>query len=381
MRTRAFCAHYLQAKCPGAEFMFNSGVILFDKSMQHTLFDAKYFHKYKYVMYFYDQAYFNAMVAGHNIKVFDLGVSFNRVGSTITARPKRQVWLTGIRNKQACMPHMTRAVHNRVRTAKKFDKVYKAALQNSTMSCKYECGDFGCWVPGGPLPKPTKPKPVKLYRLSAKNSKLQPDWPTVAEEADSNSIGAEDPDSDSPPVDPDGDVPTVEADNQDEVPSGVETTTHDAALWHVLHGPTSGQDRSITTCDGEEVYHGRSKLAVLTISHRLDSAGGPREHVAITAKYMKLYAAKVGADFHVIDTLCVESAAPMMSAKALNISFSKATKLYNRVSGAALARMQKLLVGMFLNLYERILLLDDTVMIHPSAPDLFKTVPKGMLGE
>ena len=142
--------------------MFNSGVMLFDKSLKDSLFDARYFHKYKYVMYFYDQAYFNAMVAAHNIPVFDLGVSFNRVGSTITAKPKRQVWLTGIRNKDACMPHMTRAVRNRVRTAKKFDKVYQRAMHNSSMPCKYECGQFGCWIPGGPLPKPDKIMNISL---------------------------------------------------------------------------------------------------------------------------------------------------------------------------------------------------------------------------
>ena len=380
MRMRAFCAHYLHAKCPGADFMFNSGVMLFDKSMQQKLFDARFFHKYKYVMYFYDQAYFNAMVAGHNLKVFDLGVSFNRVGSTITAKPKRQIWLTGLRNKQVCMPHMTRAVHNRVRTAKKFDKVYQAALHNSSMTCKYECGEFGCWVPGGPLPKPTKPKLIKLYSLDAGASKVQMDLGGHPEE-DADLALVEDPDGDSPPGDPDGDAPTLETENHDEGTDAVEpTTTHDAPLWHVLNGPPMIKNRTLVTCDGEEVYIGRSKLAILTISHRTDGNGGPREHVTITAKYMKLYAAKVGADFHVIDTLCVESTAPMMSSKALNISFAQAAKLYNRVTGPALARMQKLLVGMFLQLYDRVLLLDDTVMIHPQAPDLFKTVPVGMLG-
>lgn len=101
----------------------------------------------------------------------------------------------------------------------------------------------------------------------------------------------------------------------------------------------------------------------------------------VVSKYMKMYALRVGADFHVLETLCAEDVAPTLSAQALNLSLAKAQDLYVQVSSPALARMQKLLVGTFLQLYDRVLLLDDTVMIHPRTPDLFKIVPLGWLGK
>lgn len=168
-RVRWFCAHYLRAKCFGLHNIFNSGVMLFDKSMQRTLFDPHYFHRYRYVSGFFDQAYFNAMMAGHGIKFFDLGVSFNQVGSLIKAKKREQVQITGLVNEEVCFPHMTRAIPNRATVAKLFERMYKKVINaGGTPSCKYECGDYGCWVPGGPLPKPLAPLNITTVPIKKK---------------------------------------------------------------------------------------------------------------------------------------------------------------------------------------------------------------------
>ena len=155
--TRRFCAHYLRMKCDHMNNMFNSGVMLFDKSLQSSLFDARYFHKYSYVGGFYDQAYFNAMLVNHNIKIYDLGLSFNVVGSLIKSRKADQKRVFGLTNEQICMPHMTRMIKHRMATAKMFDAIYKRTIRTGKPMCKYQCGEYGCWVPRGPLPKPKKP--------------------------------------------------------------------------------------------------------------------------------------------------------------------------------------------------------------------------------
>ena len=167
-RVRWFCAHYLRAKCYGLNDIFNSGVMLFDKSMKHTLFNPHYFHRYRYVSGFFDQAYFNAMMAGHKIKFFDLGVSFNQVGSLIKAKPKEQKKITGLVNEEVCFPHMTRAIPNRAWVAKFFERMYKKAANAGKPYCKYECGDYGCWVPKGPLPKPLAPLNITTVPIQKK---------------------------------------------------------------------------------------------------------------------------------------------------------------------------------------------------------------------
>ena len=155
--TRKFCSHYLRLKCDHMDNMFNSGVMLFDKSLKSSLFDARYFHKYTYVGGFYDQAYFNAMLVQHRLKFFDLGLSFNIVGSLIKTRKADQKRIFGLTNEQVCMPHMTRMIKHRVAQAKVFENIYRRSIRTGRPRCKYQCGEYGCWVPHGSLPKPKKP--------------------------------------------------------------------------------------------------------------------------------------------------------------------------------------------------------------------------------
>ena len=103
----------------------------------------------------------------------------------------------------------------------------------------------------------------------------------------------------------------------------------------------------------------RAPNAVVTLSL------GNRPFVQHTRPLMAAYAARIGADFH-----CVESKE--------HASLRSARQIAN---GSAALRFLKLpLLSHFLKRYSRVLYMDDDVLIGPAMPDLFARVPPSSLG-
>ena len=90
-----------------------------------------------------------------------------------------------------------------------------------------------------------------------------------------------------------------------------------------------------------------NKYLIITVSL------GHRPWFNRVKKLMKLYSIKCGCDFHVIN---------------------------NNFQGDINSRIRKLEIVDFLDKYERILYLDDTVIINPNSPNIFNIVPENKIG-
>ena len=90
-----------------------------------------------------------------------------------------------------------------------------------------------------------------------------------------------------------------------------------------------------------------NKLLIVTISL------GNRPWFKRVKKLMKLYAKKCGTDFHIIN---------------------------DNYQGDMQSRIRKLDIGNFLDKYDRVLFLDDTVIINPHSPNIFNIVPYNKIG-
>ena len=121
------------------------------------------------------------------------------------------------------------------------------------------------------------------------------------------------------------------------------------------------------------------RLAVVTLSV------GTRPHFhAHTRPAMAAYAAKVGADFIALPT-GINDVLANLGMQKVSVRFEKL--MIGRLLGdSALPQQVEFLGGgnatsrRLSHGYDRVLWLDDSVMIHPDAPDVFKIVPKTMLG-
>lgn len=93
---------------------------------------------------------------------------------------------------------------------------------------------------------------------------------------------------------------------------------------------------------------------------------GARPFVQITRPLMEAYAAKVGADLHVVDSLehvALREHKARLTAAPLMLRFLKLP-----------------LLDHFLGRYWQVLYLDDDTLVGPRTPDLFAAVPCGELG-
>lgn len=93
---------------------------------------------------------------------------------------------------------------------------------------------------------------------------------------------------------------------------------------------------------------------------------GARPFVQITRPLMEVYAAKVGADFHVVDSqehVALREHKARLTAAPLMLRFLKLP-----------------LLDHFLGRYWQVLYLDDDTLVGPRTPDLFAAVPCGELG-
>ena len=93
---------------------------------------------------------------------------------------------------------------------------------------------------------------------------------------------------------------------------------------------------------------------------------GARPFVQITRPLMEAYAAKVGADLHVVDSLehvALREHKARLTAAPLMLRFLKLP-----------------LLDHFLGRYWQVLYLDDDTLVGPRTPDLFTAVPCGELG-
>ena len=93
---------------------------------------------------------------------------------------------------------------------------------------------------------------------------------------------------------------------------------------------------------------------------------GARPFVQITRPLMEAYAAKVGADLHVVDSLdhvSLREHKARLTAAPLMLRFLKLPLLEH-----------------FLGRYWQVLYLDDDTLVGPRTPDLFAAVPCGELG-
>lgn len=95
---------------------------------------------------------------------------------------------------------------------------------------------------------------------------------------------------------------------------------------------------------------------------------GSRPFVGITLPFMKAYAERIGAAFHVVNQREHEA-------------LQTAGTAYSSSTSSAASRFLKLpLLEYFLKRYERILFLDDDILVSANMPDLFAAVPCDAIG-
>jgi lipopolysaccharide biosynthesis glycosyltransferase len=116
---------------------------------------------------------------------------------------------------------------------------------------------------------------------------------------------------------------------------------------------------SMVACPG-----GAAASAVVTLSI------GSRPFVGITLPFMKAYAERIGAAFHVVNQREHEA-----------LQHQTAGTAYSSSTSSAASRFLKLpLLEYFLKRYERILFLDDDILVSANMPDLFAAVPCDAIG-
>ena len=147
---------------------------------------------------------------------------------------------------------------------------------------------------------------------------------------------------------------------------------------------------TLALCGGRTVLPVASRVAIVTVSRAPEGAadgagagtgaeahGGGRPHFeAYTGPRLAAYAAEVGADLHALGRLCAEDDVLPRIAADRGWTLEETSRL----GGEHRARLDKLVLFRFLEHYDRVLWVDDSVYVHPLAPNVFDLVPRGMLG-
>ena len=156
-------------------------------------------------------------------------------------------------------------------------------------------------------------------------------------------------------------------------------------------GPASvPRQERLALCGGRTVLPVSRRWAIVTVSRAseehagggagvrgAEAAGGGRQHFEeYTGPRLRTYAEEVGADLHAVGRMCAEDVVLPRIAEDRGWSMEEVSRL----GGEHRARLDKLVLFRFLEHYERVLWVDDSVYVHPLAPNVFDLVPPGMLG-
>ena len=144
---------------------------------------------------------------------------------------------------------------------------------------------------------------------------------------------------------------------------------------------------TLALCNGKTELRVTSTVAIVTVSRGLvdDAArtrsgvrtGGSRSHFDVyTGPRLAVYANEIGADLHAVHDMCAEDTVLPRIAADRGWTLEEV----NRLGFEHRARLDKLVLFRFLEHYDRVLWVDDSVYVHPLAPNVFDLVPRGMLG-